>query len=134
MLKMSLVTPYKKVLTDVPVEEVILPAFLGQLEILPGHAPLMTTLTTGVVKYKVEGGSDFKKAAVSWGYIEVANNVVNILAETAETEEDLDQNRVSVAFEKAVNLLDSNELDMNQIEKFQRKLKRAEARKELFQN
>ena len=47
--------------------------------------------------------------------------MVNILAETAETEEDLDQNRVSVAFEKAVNLLDSNELDMNQIEKFQRK-------------
>ena len=56
MFTLNLVTPEKKLVTDLEVEEVIVPGFKGQLDILPGHAPLMTTLGTGVLRYRARTG------------------------------------------------------------------------------
>lgn len=130
MLNLTLVTPTKKILNEVDVEEVTIPAFKGELEILPGHAPLMTTLTTGIVSYKLDG--ELKKAAVSWGYLEVINDKVIVLAETAETTEEIDAERVQASIDKAVKMLDDDSLSFDLVEKFQRKIKRAENRKKLL--
>ncbi|MCB0350581.1 MAG: ATP synthase F1 subunit epsilon, partial [Bdellovibrionales bacterium] len=94
MFTLTLVTPQKKLLTDVEIEEVIVPAFRGQLNILPGHAPLMTTLTAGTLKVRRKGETAFKSAAISWGYCEVSSNGVNVLADTAEWPEEIDKKRV----------------------------------------
>ena len=72
MFKFSLVTPEKKFVTEIDVEEVIVPAFRGELDILPGHSPLVTTLSPGVLRYKEAGKSEFTQAALSWGYCEVS--------------------------------------------------------------
>lgn len=130
MLSLTLVTPTKKILNEAEVEEVTIPAFKGQLEILPGHSPLMTTLTTGIVSYIQNG--ETKKASVSWGYLEVINDKVIVLAETAETADDIDAERVQVAYDRALSMLDQEALSVDDIEKLQRKLKRAENRKELL--
>ncbi|MCH2532973.1 MAG: ATP synthase F1 subunit epsilon [Bdellovibrionales bacterium] len=130
MLNLTLVTPTKKILNEVEVEEVTIPAFKGQLEILPGHSPLMTTLTTGIVTYKLDG--EVKKASVSWGYLEVINDKVIVLAETAETAEELDAERIQIAYDKALSMLDQEALTVGEIEKLQRKLQRAENRKDLI--
>lgn len=130
MLNLTLVTPTKKILTEAMVEEVSIPAFKGELQILPGHSPLMTTITTGILTYKLDG--ELKKAAVSWGYLEVVNDKVIVLAETAETSEDIDAERVQIAYDKAVNLLDAEAKTVEEVEKLQRKLKRAENRKQLL--
>jgi F-type H+-transporting ATPase subunit epsilon len=82
MFKLNLVTPEKKIVMDQELEEVVLPAFRGELNILPGHAPMLTTLGAGILKYKLKSG-ETRKLAISWGYCQVSASGVNVLAETA---------------------------------------------------
>lgn len=83
MFKLNLVTPDKKIVADQELDEITLPGFKGELHILPGHAPLMTTLEPGILKYKLKGTSDVVKVAISWGYCQVSSQGVNVLAESA---------------------------------------------------
>ena len=84
MFTLNLVTPEKRIVQDAEIDEVVVPAFRGQLDILPGHAPLMTTLGTGVLKYKLKGAANYETVVVGWGYAQVNPTGVVILAETAE--------------------------------------------------
>ena len=86
-LKLVVVTPEKKVV-DAEVEQVELPGELGYLGILPGHAPLISLLKTGVLTYRgAEGG---KSLALSAGFVEVANDAVSVLADLAEEPSQID--------------------------------------------
>ena len=80
-LNLVVVTPEKKVV-EATVDQVELPGQLGYLGILPGHAPLISLLTTGVLTYRT-GGSG-KSLAISAGFVEVANDSVSVLADLAE--------------------------------------------------
>lgn len=128
-LKLTLVTPDKKLLTDVEVEEVFVPGFMGELNILPGHAPLMTTLSTGILRYRLKASTELKSIVVSWGYCEVNPNGVLVLAETAERAEDIDQERALAAWKLANERIDSGQLDPENIEKYRRKKERADVRR-----
>jgi len=86
-LKLVVVTPEKKVV-DAEVEQVELPGELGYLGILPGHAPLISLLKTGVLTYKGAGGE--KSLALSMGFVEVANDAVSVLADLAEEPSQID--------------------------------------------
>lgn len=83
MFKLSLVTPEKKITLDQEIDEVTVPAFAGELNILPGHAPLMTTLEAGTLRFKTKGSSEATKFAISWGYCQVSPDGVTVLAESA---------------------------------------------------
>jgi F-type H+-transporting ATPase subunit epsilon len=130
MFTLNLVTPDKKLVTDLEVDEVIVPAFKGQLDILPGHAPLMTTLGTGLLKYKAKGGSTHETVVVSWGYAQVNPQGVVILAETAESIEEIDRARAEASLKKAQTQLMEPILEPDQIAKVQHQLARAQARLE----
>lgn len=80
-LKLIVVTPERKVV-DTDADQVELPGQLGYLGILPGHAPLISLLTTGVLTYKSAAGE--KSLALSAGFVEVANDAVSVLADLAE--------------------------------------------------
>ncbi len=86
-LKLIVVTPEKKVV-DTEVDQVELPGQLGYLGILPGHAPLISLLTTGVLTYENAGGE--KSFAISSGFVEVANDAVSVLADLAEAPAGID--------------------------------------------
>lgn len=131
MFLFSLVTPEKRIVTDVEVEEVVVPGYRGQLTFLPGHAPLITTLNVGVVKYREKGKANFTSVVVSWGYCEVNPTGVSVLAETAESVEQIDKERAEAALRKASKGLTEPNLEPNQVIKYQRKMKRALARLEL---
>lgn len=90
MFKLTIVTPEKRILVGQDVEEVTVPAFKGELNILPGHAPLITTLETGVMKWKLKGKERQEIAVISWGYCQVSPEGVNILANIAELPEEID--------------------------------------------
>ncbi|UOF00415.1 ATP synthase F1 subunit epsilon [Bdellovibrio reynosensis] len=90
MFKLTIVTPEKRILVGQEVEEVTVPAFKGELNILPGHAPLITTLETGVMKWKLKGKEKQEIAVISWGYCQVSPEGVNILANIAELPEEID--------------------------------------------
>jgi F-type H+-transporting ATPase subunit epsilon len=130
MFTLNLVTPEKRLVTEMEVDEVIVPAFKGQLDILPGHAPLMTTLGTGSLKYKAKGSSNYETVVVSWGYAQVNPHGVVVLAETAESVAEIDRARAEAALKKAQAELMEPILEPDQIAKVQHKLARASARLE----
>ena len=129
MFNLNLVTPDKKLVTDTEIDEVVVPGFMGQLDILPGHAPLITTLSVGVLKYRLKGSSNFESVVVSWGYCEVSKDGVTILAETAETPSEIDRARAETAMKTAQEKLSNAAyIEPDQVVAFQRKLERAQAR------
>src|ERR1700693_1449945 len=80
-LKLVVVTPEKKVV-ETDADQVELPGQLGYLGILPGHAPLISLLTTGVLSYRA--GVAEKSLAISAGLVEVPGASVSVLADLAE--------------------------------------------------
>ncbi len=131
MFTLTLVTPEKKLLAGKEVEEVFIPAFRGEIDILPGHAPLMTTLTTGVLRYREKGSSEVHPVAISWGYCQVSPVGVNVLAETAERPEEIDLPRVEKSMSEAEQRLSQTDMDVELLEKTLQKIDRARVRKEV---
>ena len=93
------------------VRYVKLPAAQGSIGILPGHAPLLTTLIPGVLKYQVEGHVEYM--AVSDGFVEITDNVVIILAHTAEEAAKIDIARAEAAKNRAKQRLASHDPNVN---------------------
>lgn len=87
MLKLEIVTPEKRVL-DIEVDSVTVPTASGEAGILPHHAPLVSALRPGVLAYSVKGATD--RIAVSGGFVEVNNDKVAVLVDTAETAGEID--------------------------------------------
>jgi len=101
-LTLDLVTPYRKVLS-LDVDEITAPGSLGELGLLPGHTPLLTTLKIGELSYKQNGKTSF--IAVNWGYLEVAEDRVTILVDTAEKADEIDLERAKAALGRAEDAL-----------------------------
>lgn len=97
-LNLEVVTPERVVLSTT-VSSVVVPGALGYLGILPGHAPLVTPLVPGVVTYRQN--AEEKKLAVSGGFLEVADDRVILMADTAERAEEIDVERARRAKERA---------------------------------
>lgn len=89
MFKLNVLTPERKAVFDQEITEVTVPAYSGEMTILPGHSPLITTLGTGILKYKIKGQEKTHKAVISWGYCEVSPEAVNVLAEFMQTPEEV---------------------------------------------
>lgn len=128
MLKLTLATPTKKLLYDAEIEEIFVPAQKGELNILPGHSPLLTTLVTGVMAYRLKGETELKKVVISWGFLEVMGDTVSVLAETAEAKEEIDKDRAKKAYAEAQKRLSQAGLGESELVKYQRKLERAQVR------
>jgi F-type H+-transporting ATPase subunit epsilon len=85
------------------VEEVTAPGTVGEFGILPGHTPLLTTLKIGELSYR-QGAETFH-VAVNWGYVEVEDDKVTVLVETAEPADEIDLERAKVALGRAEEAL-----------------------------
>jgi len=86
-LALSLVTR-QRLLVEEDVDEVSLPASMGEIGILPGHAALLSTLGTGELCYKRAGVATY--LAVQHGFVEVIDDRVTVLADVAEPAEEID--------------------------------------------
>ncbi len=86
-LQLLVVTPERRVV-EAQADEVELPGAQGYLGILPGHAPLITLLGTGVLTYRSGGRST--AYAVSAGFAEVSGDRVSVLADSAEGAGEID--------------------------------------------
>lgn len=84
--------------------EVSAPAEMGEVGIMPRHAPLITRLKPGEIKLKVEGKDD-QFFFVSGGILEVQPHVVTVLADTAIRAKDLDEASASEAKKRAEEAL-----------------------------
>jgi F-type H+-transporting ATPase subunit epsilon len=124
-LTLDIVTPEKRVLS-VQVDEVRAPGALGGFGIRLNHEPFMTSLEPGRLTY-VEGGREHHYA-VGGGFLQVADNRVVVLADTAEAAGEIDVARAKKAFEQSQdNLFKMTEQDEHYGEESAR-VKRAAAR------
>ena len=85
--QLEIVTP-DKLVANVAASEAQLPGKSGYLGILPGHAPLITELAAGELSYVSDGAT--VRLAVAWGFAEVLQDKVTVLAETAEAPSQID--------------------------------------------
>jgi len=125
-LRLEVVTPSHRVL-EARADEVRIPGALGELGILPGHTPLLTSLGTGELKWTE--GSEEGRLVVQGGFAEVQPDAVTVLASVAETAEEIHLEAAVEAHADAVEKLktaaaeDFDELDAA--------LRLAEARKQI---
>ncbi len=106
---------------------VIVPGSLGEMGILVGHAPLLSTLELGVIR--VKSGDREEVFTVTGGFIEVQPDIVTIMADAAENVEDIDIQRAEEAMERASKLLaDDSPLDTDTYLRVQSALKRSNLR------
>lgn len=87
-LTLTVVTPERSVVDRVLCDSVSLPGELGELGILPGHTPLVSLLAVGRVTWS-DGGKK-TSVAVRGGFVEVAGDVVRVLADLAAEKDAID--------------------------------------------
>lgn len=97
-LTLRIVTP-ERVVLDEKVDEVSAWAIDGEFSILPNHIPLVTALAFDVLRYKTGGQESI--AAILGGILEVADNTVTILSDSAELATEIDETRARQAKERA---------------------------------
>jgi F-type H+-transporting ATPase subunit epsilon len=88
-----------KTVWDNQAEEVILPSTTGQLGILPGHAPLLTALGTGVMRVRVS--KDWLPIALMGGFAEIEDNEVTVLVNGAERGDSIDRSAAQAEYTDA---------------------------------
>lgn len=85
-------------------EMIVASGSLGELGILPGHTPLITSLKPGFVRVVKQGGQE-EIFYISGGILEVQTTIVTVLADTAIRAEHLDEAAALAAKERAEKAL-----------------------------
>jgi len=98
MFHLSIVTP-EKVYFEAEVKSLTVPGTEGYLGILSNHAPLITVLIPGKIEFR-DKDDMISILAVSGGFIEISNNRATILADAAETADEIDIERAREAYER----------------------------------
>lgn len=105
--------------------EVILPSASGQLGILANHAPMMSALDVGVLRYKQDG--KWTPIVVMGGFASVDSNSLSVLCNDYEEASNIDMNEAKSEMESATEMLEKAEAKTEKLEATQ-KVKKAAAR------
>ncbi len=97
-LHLEIVTP-AKITVSQDVDMVVAPGFLGEFGILEGHVPFLSGIVPGELRYTVDDKPEY--VSVTSGFAEVSDDNVSILVDAAETAQDIDEDRVKKAVERA---------------------------------
>src|SRR5919106_6965751 len=127
-LQLEVVTPERRVISE-PVNSVTVPGRNGEMQLLPGHAALISELKTGVLSYNQDGTTH--QLHVSGGFVEVSDDRVSVLAEIAERPEEIDAARARLAREHTEKQLSAWSGSEEDFEKIRAKLERSMVRLQL---
>jgi F-type H+-transporting ATPase subunit epsilon len=97
--RLQIVTP-ERVLIDGPVTSVIAPGSEGQFGVLAGHAPFVTELGIGELRYRDAAGVEWLMA-VHGGFFQVSHDEATVLTDAAERPEEIDVDRARYAVDRA---------------------------------
>lgn len=76
-----------------------LPGTEGNFEVLHNHASLMSALDVGIITVKNDSSVD--EYSISNGFVEIHNNLVTVIVESAEHKSDIDLDRALAAKKRA---------------------------------
>ena len=122
-LRLEVVTPARRVLEG-RASEVRIPGALGELGILPGHTPLLTSLGTGEVTWF--DGNTTGRMVVQGGFAEVQPDAVTVLASIAETVDEIDLEAARATLAEAQEKLKT--VDAENFDEVDSQVRLAEAR------
>ena len=97
-IKLEVVTPKGAIVSE-NVDIVTAPGFAGEFGVLANHAPFLSTIKIGTLRYKKDGSEE--ELMVSGGFCEVSNNKITFLVESAERGHEIDVDRALRAKERA---------------------------------
>jgi len=129
-LTLELVTPERATFSGEG-DFVVLPAWEGEMGVLPGHAPFLVQLRPGEVRFRA--GEQTTLFAVSGGFAEVRDDKVALFAETAEMSESIDAERARQALERARAELARENLDSMTLAHAEAAMRRAQVRLKVAQ-
>ena len=95
---LEVVTPKGAIVSE-EVDIVTAPGFAGEFGVLANHAPFLSTIKIGTLRYKKDGTE--QELMVSGGFCEVSNNKISFLVESAERGHEIDADRALQAKERA---------------------------------
>ena len=106
-MNLKIVTPEARVYEDT-VDSVVLPTTSGEINILPGHIPLVTEIQGGeiIVSKSGEGGQSL---AISKGFAQCVGDKISVLAENAIHIDEIDESAVEEAKKRAEEALSTME-------------------------
>ena len=122
-LRLEVVTPSRRVLES-RASEVRVPGALGELGVLPGHTPLLTSLGTGEVSW-IDGDTT-GRLVVQGGFAEIQPDTVTVLASIAETVDEIDVETARITLAEAQEKLKT--VDADDFDEVDNLLRLAEAR------
>jgi F-type H+-transporting ATPase subunit epsilon len=97
--RLEIVTPEGKAFSD-EVSDVVLPGGLGEMDVLPSHSNLVSTLVPGELRYKTKDGST-RELAIGSGFAEIQGDHVNVLTDMAVGDAQIDEQAVEAALARA---------------------------------
>jgi F-type H+-transporting ATPase subunit epsilon len=128
--KLNLYTPNGVIVKGLDCSDVLIPTVRGQVNVLTDHTHFLTQLDTGILTAR--NGDKTTQYTVTAGVCKVLKDEITILSYTSETDEKIDPERAKLALEKAeVKLSGKEVLTELELQKYQRKLQRANMRIQL---
>jgi F-type H+-transporting ATPase subunit epsilon len=109
-IQLDIVTAERLLFSEL-VDGVVVPGEIGELTVLPRHAPLLSSLKSGELRLII--GGEEKYIAISGGFMEVLGNKITVLADTAERSEEIDIERAEEAFKVAQEEMESAVSDVD---------------------
>jgi F-type H+-transporting ATPase subunit epsilon len=110
-LSVEIITPSSTVFKGTA-KSVSVPGSLGNFQILFNHAPILSSLDIGKIKI-VDMNDKSIEFATSGGTVEVNNNNVLIVVDSAENKDDIDIERAREAFNRAKERISSHKSDVD---------------------
>lgn len=124
--KVMIVTPDKTAYEGDAVSATI-PGLAGYLGIWANHAPLVAAVVPGVVLVKTDDLGNEQHFAVGTGFVEISDNVVNLMTDTCEAAGEIDVDRARKALARGQGRLKSMDGEIDR-ERARLAVSRAEAR------
>lgn len=120
-IQLEVVTPDHAVLNE-QVDDVVIPSVEGQMDVLPGHLPVLTILDVGQMTIRKD--DEERHFLIDRGYAEVVDDRVTVLTESCEGVEDIDieqaQRRLEEAREELTELEELSQTEEVEEELFDR--------------
>ena len=110
--KVVIVTPDRTAFEGEAVSAII-PGQAGYLGVWANHAPLVAAVLPGLVTLRLDDAGNEQRLAVGAGFVEISDNVVNLMTDTCELAGEIDVARAQKALERARQRLTSMEMDLD---------------------
>ena len=111
VFKLEIVTP-RKVVYAGDASSFTAPGVVGGFQVLFNHAPLLSELSVGEVKFR-DSSDKLSRYSTSGGVVQVFSNRVLLLADTAERADEIDVARAEKARTRAEQRLQERSADLD---------------------